>query len=123
MRDVIERIQGSPDFTMVWRIPFETENSIAMQYVYSHVKDILRADCWAVGTTHTTFFNFYSIDVESGEYQTQREYRDNVLYHHVSCLFDSLEKVYIILGGQPFRYLTIEYNESGLGILTDFQIV
>ena len=123
MQDIIQQVEGTSEFKMVWRIPFERDNKIAMQNVCDHVMDIICADCWAVGTSAETFFNFYPTEPGSSTYKIQRDYRDNVLSHDISCLFECAEKVYIVLGGQPFRYITIEYNGDGLGILTDFQIL
>lgn len=121
MQDRIRDFVDSPHFEVTWRIPFEKENGLSLQYAIDHIKGILGCDCWAAGTLSEAYFDLYNLEAKSEEYLVQRHIRDDILLHDPSILFDSTQKVYIILGGDPFRYLTIEYRNNGLGIITDFQ--
>jgi len=64
MQDIIQQVERTSDFEIVWRIPFETDNKAAMQNVFDHITDVICADCWVVGTSNQTFFNFYPIEVD-----------------------------------------------------------
>lgn len=114
---IVDRIKDMNEFQLVWRIPFEKESQLAMNFVTDHLDDILNGDCWWAGTRNDTFFSLYNIDDD--EYLKERKKRDNILNNDL--LFSKDETVYIIMGGNPFRYVTIEYSEN-LGILTDYQL-
>ena len=120
MQDLIDQVKQSPDFEMRWKIPFEKQNNVAMRFVMDHVIVVLGGDCWAVGSRHRVHYSFYDLNTNTEEYEKQQQCREDII-HDVSPLFESPEKVFLIMGGNPFRYVTIEYTKEGLGILTDYQ--
>jgi len=127
MEDLIHRLDGGdPDlvFELKWRVPYEKENLISVQYIRDYIQEIIGCDCWAMGTTTNTFFSFYDLENGSESLKEQRYIRDHVILEDNETLemcMHSPQKMYIVLGGNPFRYITLEYTSSGLGILSDYQ--
>lgn len=119
----MQNLVDSLEFELVWCIPFEKDNVISIKYVLHHMDQILGGDCWAAGTLTQFFFNLYDVARDTEEFKTQLQKRDEIFYHaNMFPLFDCKEKVYVFMGGNPFRYVTIDYDEQkGLGILCDYQ--
>lgn len=109
----IERVSSA--FERVWRIPFEQDSDVSKSFIMEHIKHVLGGDCWAAWTQHDILFNLYNN--ETTHYDIIRE---NLLYDPLP-LINQQDTVYIVMGAVPFRYLTIEYTDKGLGILSDFQ--
>jgi hypothetical protein len=120
MHELIQQLERELVFEMMWRIPFQKEDKASIQYVAEYIRDIIGCDCWAVGNADKkAYFSFYDLKDKTDEVR-EWERRSNLL-EDVSPLLDNPEKVYLVMGGNPFRYLTIEYTPKGLGILTDYQ--
>lgn len=119
MQDLIEQCNQSPDLECVWRIPFRRNCFVSMKFAVSYVSQILQGEGWAAGTLQEMFFSDH---VGETDLPREQEKRNHIYYEKTMYpLFDKESTVYVIRGCEPFRYITIEYTEEGIGILTDYQ--
>lgn len=119
MQQYTQQIEKS---SLIWRIPFERDYPIAMEYVINHIYKIMTDEnCLAVGTYNKTFFNFHNLLKDSEEYRKEDQIREKIITHNdMYPMFHCDEKIYIILGEEPYGYVTIEYNKDGLGIISNY---
>lgn len=116
MNEWIEQIESSNELNRVWRIPFENDDPVAVAFIKDYICQILGGDVSIAGTSRHIFFNLHSDT--SPDNDTIRL----ALLNDPQPLWQQSETVYILMGATVFRYVTIEYTSTGLGILSDYQL-
>jgi len=115
MTSVVETLEASQEFHRIWRLPFEKENPVSIQYVLQYLTDILGGDMSMAQTASGyVFFDLHGSPVT--------ESNRDALFKDPLPLLHQPEKVYLVMGADVFRYITIEYTSNGLGILSDYQL-
>lgn len=113
------------NYEINWKFYVDNNNQYSKQYVYTHVIDVLKADCHSVFRVDEGLGSIDWVGYSSDN--DEEDVRRNMLIDNPSFLFKKATNtdkcVYITLGKSVFRYITIRlrHNDPSFYEIIDYE--